>query len=189
MREAHSCEIVLVKDCQWSLGLSSCFVSFPFETMIARNLARNVHARAFCSRNLSAASLVGKAFTTSFARTFSVRANPVVVAPQNVAKRCISVRRASNSSHDDVSEDTLKAQDLVSKLQLHPEIRQLLQEFQELIVTKGFNPEKPPSFMEMMKLFAHKDVCDLVAKLKVKLDEAGIKISRDDMGLLMKLFK
>ena len=43
--------------------------------------------------------------------------------------------------------------------------------------------------MEMMKLFAHKDVCDLVAKLKVKLDEAAIKIPRDDMGLLMKLFK
>lgn len=102
----------------------------------------------------------------------------------------VSVRFASNSNQNDLpDEDVLKAQDLVSKLQQHPEIRQLLEEFQELIVSKGFNPEKPPSFMEMMRLFAHKDVCDLVSQLKAKFDEAGIKISRDDMGLLMKLFK
>lgn len=112
------------------------------------------------------------------------------VAPRvSLCRAAVSVRFASNSQNGLPEEEVLKAQDLVSKLQQHPEIRQLLEEFQELIVSKGFNPEKPPSFMEMMRLFAHEDVCDLVSQLKVKFDEAGIKISRDDMGLLMKLFK
>ncbi|SGZ53073.1 CIC11C00000004733 [Sungouiella intermedia] len=99
-------------------------------------------------------------------------------------------RFASNSNDADISDaDKLKVQDIVGKLNQNPEIREILEQFQTLLVSKGFNPNQPPSFMEMMRLFSQKDVRELAGKLKQKFDEAGIKISPEDMGLFMKLFK
>lgn len=102
-----------------------------------------------------------------------------------------SLRRfASNSNDTDISDsDTLKVHDIVTKLNQNPEIREILEQFQKLLVAKGFNPNQPPSFMEMMRLFSQKDVRELATKLKNKFDEEGIKISPEDMGLFMKLFK
>lgn len=99
-------------------------------------------------------------------------------------------RLASNSNDADISDkDALKVRDIVTKLNQNPEIRDILEQFQKLLVTKGFDPNQPPSFMEMMRLFSQKDVRELASKLKEKFDEAGIKISPEDMGLFMKLFK
>lgn len=101
-------------------------------------------------------------------------------------------RAASNSNSPDFDisdKDKAKVHDIVAKLNQHPEIRDILDQFQQLLVSKGFNPNQPPSFMEMMRLFSQKDVRELASKLKTKFDEAGIQISPDDMGLFMKLFK
>lgn len=96
----------------------------------------------------------------------------------------------SNGPDFDISDkDLAKVHDIVTKLNQNPEIREILREFQDLIVSKGFNPNLPPSFMEMMRLFSQKDVRELASKLKAKFDEAGIQISPEDMGLFMKLFK
>lgn len=100
------------------------------------------------------------------------------------------VRFASSSNENDLpDEDVLKVQDVVSKVQQHPHIRELLNEFQEIIVKKGFNPQEPPSITQVMRLFADKEVRELISKLKDAFEEAGIKISADDMGLFMKMFK
>lgn len=99
-------------------------------------------------------------------------------------------RFASSSSEDDLPDkDILKLQDVVSKLNQHPEIRELLAELQTILVNKGFNPEVQPSFTEIMKLFADKEVRELAKRLKGSLDKAGIEISPEDMGLFMKLLK
>lgn len=101
-----------------------------------------------------------------------------------------SVRFASSSNENDLPDDyVLKVQDVVSKVQQHPHIRELLNQFQEIIVKKGFNPQEPPSMTQVMRLFADKEVRALISKLKDAFDEAGIKISPEDMGLFMKMFK
>lgn len=101
-----------------------------------------------------------------------------------------SVRFASSSNENDLpDDDVLKVQDVVSKVQQHPHIRELLNQFQEIIVKKGFNPQEPPSMTQVMRLFADKEVRALISKLKDAFDEAGIKISPEDMGLFMKMFK
>lgn len=104
--------------------------------------------------------------------------------------RTQSVRFASSSNENDLpDDDVLKVQDVVSKVQQHPHIRELLNQFQEIIVKKGFNPQEPPSMTQVMRLFADKEVRALISKLKDAFDEAGIKISPEDMGLFMKMFK
>lgn len=101
-----------------------------------------------------------------------------------------TVRFASSSNENDLpDDDVLKVQDVVSKVQQHPHIRELLNEFQDIIVKKGFNPNEQPSFTQVMRLFADKEVRELISRLKVAFDEAGIKISQDDLGLFMKMFK
>lgn len=127
-----------------------------------------------------------------FAALRSVRITRGVPAIARVAPRSSFVRWASNSNSNDFDmsdKESLKIQELVTKLNQNPEIRDILDQFQKLLVAKGFNPNQPPSFMEMMKLFAQKDVRELASKLKNKFDEAGIQISPEDMGLFMKLFK
>lgn len=79
--------------------------------------------------------------------------------------------------------------EIVHKLNLNPEIRVLLREFQDLLVAKGFNPEEPPNFMKLMGLFAQKDVRELAGRLKAKLEETGIEISPSDVNLLMGMMK
>ncbi|PVH13662.1 uncharacterized protein CXQ87_001775 [Candidozyma duobushaemuli] len=104
--------------------------------------------------------------------------------------RTQSVRFASSSNENDLpDDDVLKVQDVVSKVQQHPHIRELLNQFQEIIVKKGFNPQEPPSMTQVMRLFADKEVRALISKLKDAFDEAGIKISPEDMGSFMKMFK
>lgn len=117
------------------------------------------------------------------------RAAPTVlgrVAPTNF------IRFASNSNSDDFDlsdKDMIKVQEMVAKLNQHPEIRDILDQFQKLLLAKGFNPNQPPSFMEMMRLLSQKDVRELASKMKDKFEEAGVKFSPEDMGLFMKLFK
>lgn len=99
-------------------------------------------------------------------------------------------RFASSSNEDDLPDkDVLKVQDVISKLHQHPEIRDLLDEFQKVLLTKGFDPTQQPSFTQVMKLFSDKDVRGLVVRLKDQFEKAGIQISPDDMGLFMKMFK
>lgn len=101
-----------------------------------------------------------------------------------------SIRFASSSNENDFPDpDMMKIQDVVSKAQLNPVIRELLQDFQEIIKEKGFNPDEQPSMTQIMRLFADKEVRKLLLKLKDAFDEAGIKISPDEIGLFMKLFK
>lgn len=82
-----------------------------------------------------------------------------------------------------------KLEEIVEKLKANPEISEILQGFQATLVAKGFDPLKPPSMMEMMRLFALKDVRDQAAKLKTKLDEAGIAFSPENVSLFMNVFK
>lgn len=86
-------------------------------------------------------------------------------------------------------EEDEKLKEIVEKLRSNPEIAQILQEFQSTIIEKGFDPLRPPSMMEMMRLFAQKEVRELAAKLKTKLDEAGIVLSPEHIGLFMNNFK
>lgn len=130
-------------------------------------------------------SVARSALRQSVARPSALR--PAFALP---SKSVRSVRFASSSNENDLpDEDVLKVQDVVSKVQQHPHIRELLNEFQEIIVKKGFNPQEPPSITQVMRLFADKEVRELISKLKDAFEEAGIKISADDMGLFMKMFK
>ncbi|OBA22299.1 hypothetical protein METBIDRAFT_26273, partial [Metschnikowia bicuspidata var. bicuspidata NRRL YB-4993] len=86
------------------------------------------------------------------------------------------------------SDDEASVRDLISKLNENPEIKEILALFQLLLVSKGLNPEKPPSMMEIMRLFADKEVREMAGKLKAKFDEAGIQISPDQMNLFMGMF-
>ncbi|QBM90139.1 hypothetical protein METSCH_E03790 [Metschnikowia aff. pulcherrima] len=101
------------------------------------------------------------------------------------AKSASFARFASNSP---VADEASVAK-LVGKLNENPEIREILEQFQVLLVSKGLNPEKPPSMMEVMRLFADKEVRELAGKLKAKFDDAGIQISPDQMSLFMGMFK
>lgn len=97
-------------------------------------------------------------------------------------------RFASTTPQNEPAE-ALKVQQVVDKLNQNPEIREILNEFQRLLAEKGFNTEKPPSFMEMMRLFSQKDVRELASRLKAKFDEAGIEFTPDQMSLFMGMFK
>ncbi|KAK8443013.1 hypothetical protein ACI3LY_002818 [Candidozyma auris] len=135
-----------------------------------------------------------------FALTRSVAARPSMAsrspllraaAQSPVSKpQFIFARFASSPNENDLpDEDILKVQDVVSKVQQHPHIRELLNEFQDIIVKKGFNPNEQPSFTQVMRLFADKEVRQLISKLKDAFDEAGIKVSPEDMSSFMKMFK
>lgn len=87
------------------------------------------------------------------------------------------------------SDDEAGVRELIGKLNENPEIREILEQFQLLLVSKGLNPEKPPSMMEIMRLFADKEVRELAGKLKGKFDDAGIQISPDQLNLFMGMFK
>ncbi|KAF3993594.1 hypothetical protein FT663_00264 [Candidozyma haemuli var. vulneris] len=111
-------------------------------------------------------------------------------AIQSGKPQAVFTRYASSSNENDLpDDDILKVQDVVSKVQQHPHIRELLNEFQDIIVKKGFNPNEQPSITQVMRLFADKEVRQLISKLKDAFEEAGIKISPDDMGSFMKMFK
>lgn len=99
--------------------------------------------------------------------------------------RPAAVRFASGSAPSD--EDKLK--EIVEKLQANPEITAILQDFQKMIVDKGFDALRPPLMMEMMRLFSQKDVREKAGELKAKLDEAGIVLSPEHIGLFMNGFK
>lgn len=114
---------------------------------------------------------------------------PVIIhmrfTPVNKPPRLQSVRfQSSNSIQDDE-----KLKEIVEKLRSNPEIAQILQEFQATIIDKGFDPLRPPSMMDMMRLFAQKEVREQAAKLKSKLDDAGIVLSPEHIGLFMNNFK
>lgn len=95
----------------------------------------------------------------------------------------VGVRWASTSPGEDE-----KLKEIIQKLQADPEIVQILRDFQNLLVEKGFDPVKP-SMMQMMRLFAQSDVREQATKLKNKLDEAGINLSPEHISLFMKNFK
>lgn len=97
------------------------------------------------------------------------------------------VRFASSADPSDPQEHRI--QELIEKLNLRPDIKELLAEFQGLLEKKGFNVEKPPLMLEVMGLFAQKDVRTLILKLKVKFEEAGIRVTPEDMNLFTGLFK
>lgn len=110
----------------------------------------------------------------------AARFTPRIATAQNT-----TVRFASNST----GSEEQKVQEIITKLSSNPEIREILNEFQNLLQSKGFNPEKPPSLMEMMRLFADKEVRALAGKLKGKFDEEGIAITPEQLNLFMGLFK
>ncbi|GEQ66804.1 hypothetical protein JCM33374_g467 [Metschnikowia sp. JCM 33374] len=119
-------------------------------------------------------------------RTSVTFARPAVkLLRSQPAKFTTFTRFASNSPID----EEVHVRELISKLHENPEIREILEQFQSVLLSKGLNPEKPPSMMEVMRLFADKEVRELAGKLKGKFDEAGIQISPDQMGSFMNMFK
>lgn len=108
------------------------------------------------------------------------------VAP-GIAPSPAGVRFASSADPSNPQEQRI--QELVEKLNLRPDIKELLADFQGLLEKKGFNVEKPPLMLEVMGLFAQKDVRTLILKLKVKFEEAGIRVTPEDMNLFTGLFK
>lgn len=70
-------------------------------------------------------------------------------------------------------------------LKANPELSQLLDGFQTLLVEKGIQTAgKPPSLTQMMKMLADKDIRDHLSQLKDCLERSDVKINQQDLNAL-----
>ncbi|KAG7193548.1 uncharacterized protein KQ657_000617 [Scheffersomyces spartinae] len=70
-----------------------------------------------------------------------------------------------------------------------PEVKELLKEFRDLMIKKGFNTEASPSLMQMVKLMADSEVRNHLGRIQEAFDKAGIKISPEDFKTFSKMWK
>lgn len=128
-------------------------------------------------------------------RSISIRSTPI---PRNIvsrhlaaAKRPIGYQRtyASSSKPDEVLEEAQRVSNVINVFRENPEIRSLLDDFQNLLAEKGLQPDgKQPSMFQMMKILADKDVKASLLKLKEALDGANIQLTQEDLNAFMNLY-
>ena len=107
------------------------------------------------------------------------------------AKRPIVHQRtyASSSKPDDGLEEADKVSNIINVFKQNPEIRSLLDDFQNLLTQKGLQPDgKQPTMFQMMKIMADKDVKASLLKLKEALDAANIQLTQEDLNAFMNLY-
>lgn len=85
-------------------------------------------------------------------------------------------------------EQTQRINDIAQKLRSNPEIKTLLEQFQEILVNNGFKPENPPSMFDMIRLLSKKDVKEHLLKLKAELDKANIQFGPEDIQSFMNFY-
>ncbi|CAH2352513.1 uncharacterized protein, mitochondrial [[Candida] railenensis] len=96
------------------------------------------------------------------------------------------VSRRSFSS--DAEDENKRLEKLVTDLRTNPKIASALENFQELLVSKGFQPDKKPSMMQMMSILTDKEIKSSISDLRAQLEEANIKFTQKDVDAFMKLF-
>lgn len=128
-------------------------------------------------------------------RSISAKIVPISrnIAPRHLAaaKRPIVYQRtyASSSKPDDVLEEAQRVGNLINVFRQNPEIRSLLDDFQNLLAEKGLQPDgKQPTMFQMMKILADKDVKASLLKLKEALDGANIQLTQEDLNAFMNLY-
>lgn len=99
-------------------------------------------------------------------------------------------RFASSGPGDDklTAEDADRVQQITNQIRQHPEIREKLDAFQDLLKAKGFNSNEPPSLFKLMGLLAQKDVKDAISSLKASLEKNGVKLGPEDLNAFMKIY-
>jgi hypothetical protein len=85
-------------------------------------------------------------------------------------------------------EETKRLEKLVSDLRTNPSIATALQDFQQLLVAKGFEPDKKPLMMQMMLILTDKEIKTAIGELKRELEAANVSFSQKDVDAFMKLF-
>lgn len=85
-------------------------------------------------------------------------------------------------------DETKRLEKLVSDLRTNPSIATALQDFQQLLVAKGFEPDKKPLMMQMMLILTDKEIKTAIGELKRELEAANVSFSQKDVDAFMKLF-
>lgn len=94
-----------------------------------------------------------------------------------------SVRLASSAQTPD-DEQLAKAKKLMSQIEGNPKVKELVLEMQNLLTKNGVDPAKPPSKMQLIKLFSQKEARQLMFQLQAEMEAAGI--SQQDILLFFK---
>ncbi|KAK6456643.1 uncharacterized protein RJT20DRAFT_126656 [Scheffersomyces xylosifermentans] len=82
-------------------------------------------------------------------------------------------------------EQAARVKQFAETLKNNPELSQLLDGFQTLLVNKGIQTAgKPPSLTQMMKMLTDKDIRDHLTKLKDCLEKSNIQINQQDLNAL-----
>jgi hypothetical protein len=133
----------------------------------------------------------------SFCKIRSISAKSVPIS-RNIAFRYLAAAKrpivyqrtyASSSKPDDVLEEAQRVGNLINVFRQNPEIRSLLDDFQNLLAEKGLQPDgKQPTMFQMMKILADKDVKASLLKLKEALDGANIQLTQEDLNAFMNLY-
>mmetsp|Transcript_8610 Transcript_8610/g.8504 ORF Transcript_8610/g.8504 Transcript_8610/m.8504 type:complete len:142 (-) Transcript_8610:912-1337(-) len=128
-------------------------------------------------------------------RSISIRSTPI---PRNIVSRHLAAAKipivyqrtyASSSKPDEVLEEAQRVSNVINVFRENPEIRSLLDDFQNLLAEKGLQPDgKQPSMFQMMKILADKDVKASLLKLKEALDGANIQLTQEDLNAFMNLY-
>lgn len=133
----------------------------------------------------------------TFCKIRSISAKSVPIS-RNIASRHLAAAKrpivsqrtyASSSKPDEILEEAQRVGNLINVFRQNPEIRSLLDDFQNLLAEKGLQPDgKQPTMFQMMKILADKDVKASLLKLKEALDGANIQLTQEDLNAFMNLY-
>lgn len=124
---------------------------------------------------------------SGFVRTPVASFRAVNVRPAAVAVRFASSLKTPEG--EDLTPHLQRMAELQESVINAPEVKELLKEFRDLMVKKGFNAEAPPSIMQMVKLMADSDIRNHLGKIQEAFDKAGIKIGPEDFKTFSKMWK
>ncbi|KAJ4178661.1 hypothetical protein NW755_013033 [Fusarium falciforme] len=94
----------------------------------------------------------------------------------------VTPRRLASADPPNLSEMMMndpKIREMFEKLSRHPPAIIAMQKVGDIIKSKGFEPGKPPSKMEVMKLLMDKEFRDAAQTLTTEMQNAGIEINPD----------
>lgn len=131
---------------------------------------------------------LGRLAAVSCKRTSTIvgRLSKVTVPSRTVPSGFVSIRKYSDYAPND--DETQRLNKLVTELKSNPKISEALEELQQLLVLKGFDPSTKPSMMKMMLILMDKEIKASITALKTQLEEAKISFSKEDVDTFMKLF-
>lgn len=112
-------------------------------------------------------------------RRIGVISRPRITASVPISRRLFST---------DAEDENARLEKLVTDLRSNPKIATALENFQNLLVSKGFQPDKKPSMMQMMLILTDKEIKASIGDLRAQLEQANIKFSQKDVDAFMKLF-